>query len=380
MLSGYRWTLAIALRHPRSVMLILAATLDLNFHLYRVVPKGFVPQQDTGLLIGSIQADQHTSFQLMQQKLTQFIDIVKSDPAVDTAVGFTGGGGPGPGGSTNTGTVFASLKPISERKLRADQVIERLRGQLAAVAGATLFLQSVGDLGAGGRSGNAAYQYTLQGSTFDELNEWTPKLVAALQSVPALADVSSDQQNKALQSNLVIDRDAASRLGITVSQIDNTLYDAFGQRQVSTIFVARNQYHVIMEVAPPYWQNPRDLEGGLCQHLGRLRERLADHQCGGRNGGVVVAEDLDQFGRGQRGTQSRDQLDRRHRQGRFVDRNRGQHQRGDDDPAVQRRPVRAGRDAARRQSSGSSGRRHRLVQSAAGHLAEHGDDGDRDAP
>jgi multidrug efflux pump len=260
MLSGYRWTLGIALRHPLLVMLTLASTLVLNVHLYRVVPKGFVPQQDTGLLIGSIQADQSTSFQLMQQKLTQFIDIVKSDPSVDIVVGFTGGSGPGPAASTNTGTVFASLKPISERKIRAEQVIEGLRGKLAAVAGATLFLQSVGDLGAGGRSGNAAYQYTLQGSTFDELNEWTPKLVAALQSVPELSDVSTDQQNKALQSNLAIDRDAASQLGITVSEIDNTLYDAFGQRQVSTIYVARNQYHVIMEVTPAYWQNPETLK------------------------------------------------------------------------------------------------------------------------
>jgi len=259
MLSGYRWTLAIALRHPVLVMLILGTTLYLNFHLYGVVPKGFVPQQDTGLLIGSIQADQSTSFQLMRQKLTQFIGIVKSDSAVDTAVGFTGGGA-GPGGGTNTGTVFASLKPMSERKMRADQVIERLRERLSEVAGATLFLQSIGDLGAGGRSGNAAYQYTLQGSTFAELNEWTPKLVAALQKEPTLADVNSDQQNKALQSNLIIDRDAAARLGITVSQLDNTLYDAFGQRQVSTIFVARNQYHVIMEVAPAYSQDPETLK------------------------------------------------------------------------------------------------------------------------
>ena len=227
-LSGYRRTLAIALRHPGSVMLTLLTTLGLNFYLYGVVPKGFVPQQDTGLLIGSIQADQHTSFQLMRQKLTQFIEIVKNDPAVDTVVAFTGGSGPGPGGSTNTGTVFASLRPLSERKLPADQIIGRLRTELAAVAGATLFLQSIGDLGAGGRSGNAAYQYTLQGSTSDELNEWTPKLVAALQGVETLADVSSDQQNRALQSNVVIDRDTASRLGITISQIDNTLYDAFG--------------------------------------------------------------------------------------------------------------------------------------------------------
>ncbi|MBV8840443.1 MAG: efflux RND transporter permease subunit [Alphaproteobacteria bacterium] len=259
MLRGYRWTLARALHHPLLVMFILVATLGLNFYLYKIVPKGFVPQQDTGLLLGSIQADQHISFQLMQQKLTQFIAIVKNDPAIETAVGFTGGGGPGPGASTNTGTVFASLKPMNERKLPIDQVIARLRTQLSSVAGATLFLQSIGDLGAGGRSGNASYQYTLQGSTFDELNEWTPKLVAALQKEPQLTDVSSDQQNKALQSNLGIDRDVAARLGITISQIDNTLYDAFGQRQVSTIYVARNQYHVIMEVAPGYAQNPQTL-------------------------------------------------------------------------------------------------------------------------
>jgi multidrug efflux pump len=268
MLSSYRRSLSLALRHPRLVMLTLLAMLGLNFYLYGVVPKGFVPQQDTGLLIGSIKADQHTSFQLMRQKLTQFINIVKNDPAVDTVVGFTGGSGPGPAASTNTGTVFASLKPLGERRMPADEVIGRLRGELAAVAGATLFLQSIGDLGAGGRSGDAAYQYTLQGSTFDELNEWTPKLVAALQSAPDLADVGSDQQNKALQSSLIIDRDTASRLGITISQIDNTLYDAFGQRQVSTIYVARNQYHVIMEVAPPYWQNPQTLKEVYISTLG----------------------------------------------------------------------------------------------------------------
>ena len=259
-LNFYSRTLTVALRHPRSVMLILLAVLGLNFYLYGVVPKGFVPQQDTGLLVGSIQADQSISFQLMQRKLTQFVDIVKDDAAVDTAVGFTGGGqGPG-GGSTNSGTVFVSLKPLRDRKLSADQVIERLRGELAAVPGATLFLQAIGDLGPGGRSSNAQYQYTLQGTSFDELNEWTPKIVAALQAVPTLADVSGDQQNKGLQANMIVDRDTVSRLGLTVSQIDNTLYDAFGQRQVSTIYVARNQYHVIMEVAPEYWQNPQTLK------------------------------------------------------------------------------------------------------------------------
>jgi multidrug efflux pump len=259
-LGGYRRTLIVALRHPALVMLVLAAVLGLNFYLYAAVPKGFVPQQDTGLLIGSIQADQSISFQLMQKKLTQLIDIVSKNPAVNIAVGFTGGGlGPG-GNSTNTGTVFASLKPLRERGLTADQVIAQLRGELTAVAGATLFLQAVGDLGTGGRSGNAQYQYTLQGSTFEELDQWTPKIVAALQSVATLADVSSDQQDKGLQAGVTIDRDTAARLGITVSQIDNTLYDAFGQRQVSTIYVARNQYHVIMEVAPEYWQDPQTLK------------------------------------------------------------------------------------------------------------------------
>src|ERR1700693_55124 len=165
-------------------MLVLAAVLGLNFHLYGVVPKGFVPQQDTGLLIGSIQADQSISFQLMQQKLTRFIDIVRNDPAVAVAVGFTGGGGPGPGGgSTNSRTVVVSLQPLRDRKLSADEVIGRLRSALAAVPGATLILQSVGDLGTGGRSGNAQYQYTLQGSTSAELDEWTPQIVAALQAV-----------------------------------------------------------------------------------------------------------------------------------------------------------------------------------------------------
>ena len=268
LLGFYRWTLSAALRHPLSVMVILAATLWLNFHLYAAVPKGFVPQQDTGLLLGSVQADQSISFQLMQQKLRQFIDIIKVNPAVDTAVGFTGGGlGPG-NGSTNSATVFVSLKPLRDRDLSAEQVIAVLRNEMAAVPGATLFLQAVGDLGAGGRSGNAQYQYTLQGSTFDELNEWIPKIVTALQAVPMLTDVSSDQQNKGLQANVVIDRDSAARLGIAVSQIDNTLYDAFGQRQVSTIYVARNQYHVIMEVAQEYLQNPQTLRDVYVSTIG----------------------------------------------------------------------------------------------------------------
>ena len=254
MLGFYRRTLTAALEHPRSVMLILAAVLGLNFYLYDIIPKGFFPQQDTGRVIGIIQADQSISFQLMQQKLTQFVTIIKNDPAVETAVGFTGGG------QTNSGFMFVALYPLDKRKLSVDGVIARLRREMAVVPGATLFLQAVQDIRVGGRASNAQYQYTLQSPTLEELNEWTPKIAAALQGLPTLAAVNSDQQNKGLESNLVIDRDAAAQLGITVSQIDNTLYDAFGQRQVSTIYVARNQYHVIMEVAPRYWQNPQALK------------------------------------------------------------------------------------------------------------------------
>src|SRR5579883_288476 len=254
MLGFYRRTLTAALEHPLSVVIILFGVFGLNFYLYGAIPKGFFPQQDTGRIIGIIQADQSISFQLMQQKLSQFVNIIKDDPAVETVVGFTGGG------QTNSGFMFLSLKPTDQRRISADGVIMRLRRQMAAVPGATLFLQAVQDIRVGGRASNAQYQYTLQGPTLEELSEWTPKIVAALQSEHDLADVNSDQQNKGLESDLVIDRDAAARLGITVSQIDNTLYDAFGQRQVSTIYVARNQYHVIMEVAPRYWENPETLK------------------------------------------------------------------------------------------------------------------------
>jgi multidrug efflux pump len=254
MLDVYRRTLAAALRHPLMMILTVLVVCGLNVYLYVIIPKGFFPQQDTGRLTGSIQADQSISFQLMQKKLTQFINIIKSDPAVETVVGFTGGG------QTNSGNVFVSLKPLGERTLSADRVIARLRREMAVIPGATLFLQAVQDIRIGGRASNAQYQFTLQGPTFEELNEWTPKIAAALQGDPNLTDVNSDQQNKGLESDLVIDRDAAAQLGITVSQVDNTLYDAFGQRQVSTIYVARNQYHVIMEVAPRYWQNPETLK------------------------------------------------------------------------------------------------------------------------
>ncbi len=254
MLHGYERTLGWALRHPGMIMLILFATIGLNIYLFMTVPRGFFPQQDTGRIVGGIQADQSISFQAMQQKLTQFINIMRQDRAVDSVVGFTGGG------QTNSGFVFASLKPRSERKIPADAVIARLSRELSNVPGATLFLQSVQDIRVGGRQTNAQYQYSIQADDIDELYTWGPKILAALQTIPILNSVNSDQQNKGLEADVVIDRATAARLGISVSQIDNTLYDAFGQRQVSTIYSARNQYHVIMEVAPQFWQNPETLK------------------------------------------------------------------------------------------------------------------------
>ncbi len=255
MLAGYHRSLAWALSHPRLIVAILLVTVVTNVELYRIVPKGFFPQQDTGRITGNIQADQSVSFQLMQQKLQQFVDIIRKDPAVDTVVGFTGGRG-----QTNGGFIFMSLKPLGERKITADQVIVRLTRELAQVPGATLFLQAVQDIRVGGRAANAQYQYTLQADNVEELYTWAPRILAELQKVPVLTQVNSDQQNKGLETDVTIDRDTAARLGITVAQIDNTLYDAFGQRQVSTIYNARNQYHVIMEVAPAWWQNPETLK------------------------------------------------------------------------------------------------------------------------
>jgi len=250
MLSAYERTLASALNHAPLVMLTLLVTIGLNFYLFAIVPKGFFPQQDTGRMIGGIQADQSISFQAMKQKLEQFVKIVHEDKAVDTVVAFTGGG------QTNSGFMFVSLKPKSERKSSVDQVIGRLRRELSVVPGASLFLQAVQDIRAGGRQTNAQYQYSLQADNLGDLTEWSPKILAALQRIPELTEVNSDQQNKGLELDVAIDRDTASRFGINAAQIDNTLYDAFGQRQVSTIYNPRNQYHVIMEVAPKYWQSP----------------------------------------------------------------------------------------------------------------------------
>jgi multidrug efflux pump len=252
---GYDRSLSWALRHSLLIMLILAVTLGLNFYLFMIVPKGFFPQQDTGRISSSIVADQAISFQLMRQKLQQFISIIRKDEAVQTVVGFTGAGSGG-GNAANAGSAFISLKPLSVRKISADQVIRRLRREVAQVPGASLYLQAVQDIRIGGRASNAQYQYTLQDYSPDELFAWAPRILAELQTLPALTQANSDQQNNGLETNITIDRATAARFGLTVNQIDNTLYDAFGQRQVSTIYNPLNQYHVVMEAAPKYWQNP----------------------------------------------------------------------------------------------------------------------------
>ena len=257
-LAGYERSLSWALAHSRIVLASFIGAIALNIFLFIVVPKGLFPEQDTGRLIGSLRADQSVSFQLMTQKLRQMMQIVQDDPAVEDVVGYTGVGSGGGFGQINTGSVFVSLKPVGERP-PMDQVIARLRPKLAKVPGGQLFLFGVQDVRAGGRQSSAEYQFTLESDDADELFKWTPLLVQALASSKIMADVNSDQQQRGLESDLVIDRDTASRLGITPAQIDNTLYDAFGQRQVSVIYSAINQYHVVMEIDPTYTQYPASL-------------------------------------------------------------------------------------------------------------------------
>jgi multidrug efflux pump len=253
--NGYASSLAKALDHSLLVLLILFVTIGLNVWLISVIPKGFFPQQDTGRLTGNLQGDQSISFQSMSAKMTQIMAIVQHDSAVDQVVGFTGSGSGGGASQTNTGQFFIALKSESQRPAM-EAVMARLRRELSRVAGVRLFLQPVQDIRVGGRSSNAQYQYTILGDSTAEVYQWAPKLMAAMEKDPTFVDVSSDQQQKGLETDLKIDRDTASRLGLTMYQIDNTLYDAFGQRSVSTIYNALNQYHVVMEVAPRYWQRP----------------------------------------------------------------------------------------------------------------------------
>ena len=255
MLHGYDLALRWVLRQQAFILAVTIFTACLSVYMFNHVNKGFFPQQDTGRINGSIQADQDTSFQEMSRKLRAFVDIVQADPAIDSVTAFTGGGN-----GTSTARMFAQLKPLEERKIDADHVIARLRGKTSHIPGAALFMQSVQDVSVGGRFGAAQYQYTLQADNLDDLYHWAPIVMNRLKQIPELRDVNSDQQNKGLQSYLAIDRDTAGRLGVSLQDIDNALGDAFGQRQVSNIYKGLNQYHVVLEVTPEYQQNPEALK------------------------------------------------------------------------------------------------------------------------
>ncbi len=268
MLNTYTHALKWVLGNQPITLLVTILVAALSIFLYFMVPKGFFPQQDTGRIMGAVMAEQDISFQSMSDKMHRYVDIVMKDPAVDSVVGFAGGNT-----ALNQGRFFMMLKPLEQRaqckkqhfwqsckNVTADDVINRLRGKLAVVPGATLILQSAQDLTIGGRFGNAQYQYTLQSSNLDDLNNWSPRLLQKMKGLKELTDTNSDQQDKGLQAKLVIDRDTASRLGITPETLDNALYDAFGQRQVSTMYRPLNQYHVVMEVAPQFQQTPEALQ------------------------------------------------------------------------------------------------------------------------
>ncbi len=255
----YERSLRWALAHSRFMLLLIVVTLVTNVVLFYNVPKGFFPEQDTGRIAGGIQAAQDMSFQAMKGKLLEIVQVIKTDPDVDQVIGFTGGGGGG-GSTTNTGRMFIALKPFEKRTATAGQIITRLRKKLTAVPGAFTGLQPVQDIRVGGRISNALYQFTIQGENFSELNEWGQRVLQKMRTIPQVVDVSSDQQSKGLEATLMIDRPTAARLGITTQMIDNTLYDAFGQRQVSITYTLLNQYHVVMEVEPRFWQRPDTLK------------------------------------------------------------------------------------------------------------------------
>jgi multidrug efflux pump len=256
-LKGYEHSLKWVLDHSLLVLIIAIVTMGLNVYLYIEIPKGFFPQQDTGRLNGSIVADQAISFTAMQRKIQRLAAIAKEDPGVDTVLMFTGGGG---GTTTNSGRAFLALKPLAERKVSADQIINRLRPKLAVVPGATLFLQAVQDVRIGGRQSAAQYQYTIQSDNLQTLDHWGVVLLKTFKGIRQLTDMNSDAQNKGLAANLVVDRQTAARLGISPQDIDSVLYDAFGEREIATTYTPLNQYYVVMAVDPSFWQDPSALQ------------------------------------------------------------------------------------------------------------------------
>ncbi|MBS0582892.1 MAG: efflux RND transporter permease subunit, partial [Proteobacteria bacterium] len=253
LLARYESTLRWALSRPLLMMWTLLLTVLLNVYLYTVIPKGFFPQQDIGMLVGGFRADQSSSFQATSAKMKELTALVKADPAVQSLAGFTGGS------DSNGGFMFISLKPLAERGMSAMQVIGRLRPKLARIAGVSLFLAPAQDIRIGGRQSNSTYQYTLQSDSLEDLRKWGPKIADALKLAPELTDVDSDQQDRGLETLLQFDRTSMARLGVTMSAVDSALNNAFGQRQVSTIYNALNQYHVVMEVAEQFVQNPETL-------------------------------------------------------------------------------------------------------------------------
>jgi multidrug efflux pump len=257
--SLYGRTLARVLRHPAITLVVLFATIGLNVYLFIHVPKGFFPQQDNGRLTGTIIADQDSSFQAMERDLQRMVKIVQEDPAVDTVAGYTGGSG-GYGNTLNTARMQIQLKPLEERKVSVYDVIERLRPKLNVIRGSTNYMQASQDVRVGGRNSPSLYQFTMRGDNVQDLTKYGPPMLSALRHLRLINDVNTDQQNGGLQTVVRYDRDTAARFGISSQLIDNVLYDAFGQRQVSTMYTALNQYHVVMEAAPRFWQDPEFLK------------------------------------------------------------------------------------------------------------------------
>jgi multidrug efflux pump len=253
-LGLYERSLGWVLEHSALTLVVLGLTIALNFYLFAIIPKGFFPQQDNGVVFGGIQGSQDISFQAMQKSTQRIVDVVKTDPAVQNVMAFTGGGG-----ATNSGFIFMGLKPLAQRNANSSQIIDRLRPKLLSVSGANTFMQAGQDLRIGGRQSSAQFQYTIQSDNLQDLVQWGPVLLQQMRKLRLLTDVNTDQQNSGLQATLIYDRDTASRLGITPQMLDNSLYEAFGQAQVSTMYTAINQYHVVLEVEPKFWQSPVNL-------------------------------------------------------------------------------------------------------------------------
>ena len=254
----YAISLKWVLLHPSLMLLITLGTIILTGYLFTVIPKGFFPQQDTERIVASLQADQNISFQALKKKMVRIIELIQADPAIMNVAAFMGSGGPG-GNTSNTGSMFIMLKPLAERKVSTGVILDRLRSKLTVVKGATLYMQVPQDLTMGGRQNSAQFQYTLSDSNLQELNYWTPRIMEQLSKIKGIADLNSDQLSHGLQVFVDVDHDTASRFGITPQLIDKVLYSAFGQSQVSTLYMPMNQYHVVMEVAPKYWQHPETL-------------------------------------------------------------------------------------------------------------------------